>query len=87
MRRISIVTREDLLKEHKLLPVEKIFACCFNSNVQGQIWENSDIVLFHCSLTSEYKLIKYRYGAMPTEVLKVESPEEESRLLFYLIGN
>ncbi len=86
MRRITIVTREDLGKEEKLIPIKDIFWGNLTSSLKENIVPISDLVLFHCTLMNECKILKTRYETLSDEVISIESPEDENKILSKLMG-
>lgn len=88
MRRVLILNREDLTKHAKLKNINEIMIIHFSESItksQNQI-ANSDLVIFYCSLLNEYRILKNRYPSEDNGVRKIESPEEENKILTLIMG-
>lgn len=87
MRRITIVTREDLDKKEKLTPTKDISWSDFTPSLKESIIPMSDLVIFHCTLTNECKTLKSRFGTVDCcEILQITTPEDKVNILHKLMG-
>ena len=83
MRRVLVLVREDLIRKSILSPAGDL--CCenFEATVRDII-PNFELVVFHCSLTDEYIVLKDRYNSPSGEVLC--GVDDRSRILNILMG-
>ena len=55
----AFLTREDLRREDKEMPIENI--SFYNFKVERNVFTESDLVIFYDNMTNFSKVIKYRY--------------------------
>jgi len=85
MRKVLIVDRNDLCDDAKLKQLIDISMINFIEGIRRQI-EQSDIVVFYCSLLNEYRVLKNRYPNTDNSVHQINSPEDENKILTLLMG-
>lgn len=87
MRRVLILTREDLSPTKKLVEVKNVTDEVFSLICQDQM-PNFEVVLFYCNLTDETKTLKNRYGHHYTVYSNSNESTNKSKLLdFIMIGD
>lgn len=85
MRRVLIVDRSDLCKDAKLKRLGDISMINFIDGIKKQI-EQSDLVVFYCSLLNEYCVLKSRYPYTDSSTHEINSPEDENKILTLIMG-